>query len=768
VAILAIAFFACQTDESAGDSPTFMIPRPEEAKVTFEEFTAQENWINPGAPVEGYLVPGRFAKVNYPRAVLLFRVIEEGLELVFSPYGLEEAAKAPLYPGEMHFNQENEWINLLPDEEGVITLELEGQVFTVGSPEAFLIWQVDEEHRLLMTEAPRYSGQRTIWPLWEALGEGQGEQSFFGLGSLAGGFNRSGGQYHLWPEHQGQTLASRFLRKSEASLEHWEVLPGVQSYYDFGGDRPWLGQLSGPLHIRVTLGKEEGRLPDSWGESLRAHAGDQRLIPLWMLGHHRVFGGDAPQITFLDRVQGYRDLRAPLDGVIYSPGTGFREGMVPTAEVGFIHKVLEQNSTKPMIWLNEETWKETTAWRSAGMDSAEYRGPLNQWLSRDAWGFFWYAEEPYPVEELWGEELEGIPFRQVIRDLGMRRKQTLSENQNSFIGGSQRPVIALGESSSREAALHQALNQAISFGANPAVWVRGHSQEPQSEWLRNMELAVFMPFFLSEGDLEQEALYQRDTGFYRRWTALIKERYKLIPYFFQSLVEARSTGAPLLRPVFWDYGTDPETWGVDDQFMVGKDLMIVPLLEEGQDTRRLYLPAGEKWFVWRSGEELPSGRWLEVRIPVGQPLLIARGGTLIPSGFPGQIAEETKRFLEEYHYFPGQPAKLTRYWAFIDGQVLEDTDKIVTEMTATMNPREIRLVHEKISGAPPRVPAALIRFRRVRKPRRVLFDGFPIDINGPSYGVTESDVVTSWYEEDGSLLVKVFRPNAGFELVLEY
>jgi hypothetical protein len=38
---------------------------------------------------------------------------------------------------------------------------------------------------------------------------------------------------------------------------------------------------------------------------------------------------------------------------------------------------------------------------------------------------------------------------------------------------------------------------------------------------------------------------------------------------------------------------------------------------------------------------------------VGQPLLIiARGGTVIPSGFPGQIAEETKRFLEEYHYFP--------------------------------------------------------------------------------------------------------------------
>jgi hypothetical protein len=764
LAIIAFILSACQTDESVSEAPAFLIPVPEEAKVSFEEFIAPEAWQTPGKAIEASLVPGRFARVNYEQGVLLVRLIDQGMELIFSPYGQKEAYKAPFFPEAMNSYDEDEIVVLLPDEEGAITLELAGQICIFGSTEGFFLWQVSDDQLQVMTEQPRFFGQRTIWPLWE----GQQEEHFYGLGSLVGGFDRAGGQYHLWPEHQGQTLASRFIRQTGDRLEHWEILPGVQTYYDFGGDRPWLGQLSGPLHFKLSLGEAGGGIPVSWKGTLKAHAGDQRLIPLWMLGHHRVFGGDAPQVTFLDRVQEYRNLRAPLDGVIYSPGTGFREGMIPTSEVGFVHKVLGQNSTKPMIWLNEETWKETETWRNADMDPGEYLSPYNQWLGRDAWGFFWYAENRAPEKERWGEEVAGLPFRQALRDLGNRRKHSLSENQNTFLGGSQRPVIALEESSNRAEVLHRALNQSLSFGANPAVWVRGHSYDSQSQWLRNMEFALFMPFFLSEGDLEQEALFRLDTPFYRRWTALIKERYKLIPYYFQSLVEARRNGIPLLRPLFWDFGSDPETWTIEDQFMIGKDLMIAPILEDGTEIRRIYLPRGEKWFVWRSGEELPSGRWLEVRIPPGQPLIIARGGTVIPSGFPGQIAEETKRFLEEYHYFPGQTAKLSRYWAFIDGQVLEDTDKIVTEMTASMNPREIRLVHEKISGAPPRVPAALIRFRRVRKPRRVLFDGFPIDINGPSYGVTESDVVTSWYEEDGSLLVKVFRPNAGFELVLEY
>ena len=42
---------------------------------------------------------------------------------------------------------------------------------------------------------------------------------------------------------------------------------------------------------------------------------------------------------------------------------------------------------------------------------------------------------------------------------------------------------------------------------------------------------------------------------------------------------------------------DEETYAIDDQFAVGDDIIIAPVVEKGARWRRLYLPVGE-WFGW--------------------------------------------------------------------------------------------------------------------------------------------------------------------------
>src|SRR4029450_7040864 len=52
----------------------------------------------------------------------------------------------------------------------------------------------------------------------------------------------------------------------------------------------------------------------------------------------------------------------------------------------------------------------------------------------------------------------------------------------------------------------------------------------------------------------------------------LKLRYQLLPYLYTTLEESHRTGVPLFRPLLLNYQDDPNTYNLDDQFMVGNDL----------------------------------------------------------------------------------------------------------------------------------------------------------------------------------------------------
>lgn len=43
-------------------------------------------------------------------------------------------------------------------------------------------------------------------------------------------------------------------------------------------------------------------------------------------------------------------------------------------------------------------------------------------------------------------------------------------------------------------------------------------------------------------------------------------------------------GMPLVRALFWEFPDEPELFGVDRQFMVGRDILVTPVLEPGLAT----------------------------------------------------------------------------------------------------------------------------------------------------------------------------------------
>ena len=56
---------------------------------------------------------------------------------------------------------------------------------------------------------------------------------------------------------------------------------------------------------------------------------------------------------------------------------------------------------------------------------------------------------------------------------------------------------------------------------------------------------------------------------------------------------AVETGEPIIRPLWWIDPLDSKTFETEDEFLIGDDVLVAPILEENATTRDIYLPAGE-------------------------------------------------------------------------------------------------------------------------------------------------------------------------------
>lgn len=121
----------------------------------------------------------------------------------------------------------------------------------------------------------------------------------------------------------------------------------------------------------------------------------------------------------------------------------------------------------------------------------------------------------------------------------------------------------------------------------------------------------------------------------------LKLRYRLIPYLYTTLEEAHRTGVPMFRPLLLNYQEDYNTLSIDDEFMVGADLLVAPILHEGQTGRLVYLPAGT-WIDSWTGKKFEGGGTFHVDAPLDTVPLFVRGGAVIPMGPEMNYVDEKK------------------------------------------------------------------------------------------------------------------------------
>jgi len=106
---------------------------------------------------------------------------------------------------------------------------------------------------------------------------------------------------------------------------------------------------------------------------------------------------------------------------------------------------------------------------------------------------------------------------------------------------------------------------------------------------------------------------------------LLRERLR--PYLHRLSEDAHRTGAPPMRPLFFDFPEDPGVWDVDDQFLLGPDVLVAPVYEAGARARRVYLPSGTGWLDPATGAVLKGGTTLDAEAPLERIPVFVREGS---------------------------------------------------------------------------------------------------------------------------------------------
>ncbi|HBB42341.1 MAG TPA: family 31 glucosidase, partial [Treponema sp.] len=107
-------------------------------------------------------------------------------------------------------------------------------------------------------------------------------------------------------------------------------------------------------------------------------------------------------------------------------------------------------------------------------------------------------------------------------------------------------------------------------------------------------------------------------------------RERLRPYVRSCMKEASVSGAPVARPMYYDFPNDERCAVMSDQYMFGPDLLVAPVMEKGMKSRSVYLPHSHKWKDARTGDVHDGGTTVLVDTPLDVIPVFIRDGKDIP------------------------------------------------------------------------------------------------------------------------------------------
>uniref|UniRef100_A0A8C4SG27 Alpha glucosidase 2 n=1 Tax=Erpetoichthys calabaricus TaxID=27687 RepID=A0A8C4SG27_ERPCA len=154
--------------------------------------------------------------------------------------------------------------------------------------------------------------------------------------------------------------------------------------------------------------------------------------------------------------------------------------------------------------------------------------------------------------------------------------------------------------------------------------------------IRWMQLGAFYPFSRNHNTIDVQA--QDPTVFSPLAREAMKDalllRYSLFPLLYTLFHHAHIKGHTVARPLMFEFPSDVTTYSIDQQFLWGKSLMVIPVLEEKATSVTAYFPKGV-WYDFYTCSSISShGEKVKLEAPLDKINIYIREGAIIPTQTP--------------------------------------------------------------------------------------------------------------------------------------
>ncbi len=214
-------------------------------------------------------------------------------------------------------------------------------------------------------------------------------------------------------------------------------------------------------------------------------------------------------------------------------------------------------------------------------------------------------------------------------------------------------------------------------------------------------------------------------------------RYSLLPYLYSLAHEAAQTGWPVVRPLVLEFQNVPAIHVWEHEFLLGRDLLVVPVLNpEGKTT--YFVPPGQ-WLDFWTGKLITGNRIFEETVSLDTIPIFVREDAVIPFVKPAQYVGEFPWDPIEIRFF----LKNRRFFILMDENrrlisVLAKSEKEGKKITIGASPKKFHL-----------------KMLAEAKPKSIQVDGSEIEL---SPAPQESGSQPAAWFEDSSQTLHLFLP----------
>ena len=225
-------------------------------------------------------------------------------------------------------------------------------------------------------------------------------------------------------------------------------------------------------------------------------------------------------------------------------------------------------------------------------------------------------------------------------------------------------------------------------------------QNPQYQelYVRWMQYGLFCPVFRSHGADAPREIWQfgkKGEPVYDAIEKMIRLRYRLIPYLYSIAWQVTTNDDSYLRPLFSDFAKDRRVWNIGDEFMFGRSILAVPILDPQyteekiikedamtgwdrndagtlkEDVRVIdwttkksmtkYLPKGVDWYDFWSGRKYKGGQDVTIETSLDCVPMFVRAGSILPLAPEMQYVGEKSWDNLEVRLYPGADGTFVLY-----------------------------------------------------------------------------------------------------------